>query len=342
MRELARVVRPGGRIAMLEFSVPDAASPARAWEAYVRVGPPLARPRVSPGWGEVGGFLGPSIRGFWERLPSERLVDAWREAGIDDVQGAPPQPRRRDRHLGHPWRLRPRARRSTPSRSGGWRDYVTLLHPPYTAWHLSYVAIGAALTRRRSPGRGSCRRSPRSSSPSGSARTRSTSSTGGRCRRGSRSGVLVALAAVSIAGAVAIGIVGAVTFDPWIGAFVAAGAFIVVAYNLESFGGRFHGDAWFALAWGAFPLLTAYFAAAESIGAAAIAGAVFAFALSLAQRVLSTQVRDVRRRVSRVEGTIERRDGTAEQLTPRADHGPGGASAPHALGRSRRARVARR
>jgi len=102
---------------------------------------------------------------------------------------------------------------------------------------------------------------------------------------------------------------------------VVGGAFIVVAYNLESFGGRFHDDAWFALAWGSFPLLTAYFATAESIGPAAIAGAVFAFALSLAQRVLSTQVRDMRRRVRRVHGTIERADET-ETLTPELIMGP--------------------
>jgi hypothetical protein len=134
--------------------------------------------------------------------------------------------------------------------------------------------------------------------------------------------VLIFLAVGSIGGAAAIGIVGAVAFDPWIAAFVAAGAFIVVAYNLESFGGRFHDDAWFALAWGSFPLLTAYFATAESISAAAIAGAVFAFALSLAQRVLSTQVRDMRRRVRHVQGTIERADGTSETLTSELIMGP--------------------
>jgi hypothetical protein len=103
--------------------------------------------------------------------------------------------------------------------------------------------------------------------------------------------------------------------DPWIGLFVAAGAFIVVAYNLESFGGIFHSDLWFALAWGAFPLLTGFFSSAGSLVAAAVIGSVFAFALSLAQRILSTRVRDVRRRVVRVSGTIERSDGTAEEIT---------------------------
>ena len=74
--------------------------------------------------------------------------------------------------------------------------------------------------------------------------------------------VLAGAAAVSIAAAVAIGIAGAIVVDLWLLAFVAAGAFIVCAYNLELFGGRLHSDAWFALDWGAFPLLTAYFACA--------------------------------------------------------------------------------
>jgi demethylmenaquinone methyltransferase / 2-methoxy-6-polyprenyl-1,4-benzoquinol methylase len=86
MRELARVVRPGGRIAMLEFFVPPRALPRTAWKAYVRVGLPLAGRAVSPGWAEVGGFLGPSIRGFWERWPPERLRGVWEGAGIRDVQ----------------------------------------------------------------------------------------------------------------------------------------------------------------------------------------------------------------------------------------------------------------
>ena len=197
---------------------------------------------------------------------------------------------------------------------GGWRDYVTLLHPPYTAWHLSYVAIGAALAPafawdRFLPalaafflavGIGAHALDELSGRPLG---TRIPA------------GVLVALAGVSIGGAVAIGIVGAVTVDPWIAAFVVAGGFIVVAYNLELLGGRFHGDAWFALAWGAFPLLTAYFAAAGGLDLVAAAGAVFAYLTSRAQRTLSTPVRGVRRRVARVDGRIERNDGTSEPIT---------------------------
>ena len=86
MQELARVVRPGGRIAMLDFFVP--AGLARpAWEAYVRVGLPVLGRAISPGWGEVGRFLGPSIRSFWARHPVEEIVEAWRDAGIDAIRG---------------------------------------------------------------------------------------------------------------------------------------------------------------------------------------------------------------------------------------------------------------
>jgi demethylmenaquinone methyltransferase / 2-methoxy-6-polyprenyl-1,4-benzoquinol methylase len=85
LHELARVVRPGGTVAMLEFGVPRGAW-RPLWELYVRVGLPAAGSVVSPGWREVGGFLGPSIRGFWRQWPEPRLLDAWREAGVADVR----------------------------------------------------------------------------------------------------------------------------------------------------------------------------------------------------------------------------------------------------------------
>jgi hypothetical protein len=198
---------------------------------------------------------------------------------------------------------------------GGWRDYVTLLHPPYTAWHLSFVVIGAALAPELEPSR---------LLPTLAAfflalgiGAHALDELNGRpLRTQIPDAVLVALAGASIVGAVAVGIAGAVLVDAWIGAFVAAGAFIVVAYNLELAGGRFHGDVWFALAWGAFPLVTGYFAATGRLDAVALAGALFAFGLSRAQRLLSTPVRDVRRRVTRVEGSLERRDGSSEPVTP--------------------------
>ena len=197
---------------------------------------------------------------------------------------------------------------------GGWRDYVTLLHPPYTAWHLSYVAIGAALAPELEPRRlvltlvafflavgiAAHALDELNGRPLGTEIPRQA---------------LVGLAAVSLAAAVAIGIYGALTVNAWIGVFVAVGAFAAVAYNVEALGGRFHGDVAFALSWGALPVVTAFFAAAETISAAALAAAAFAFLLSLAQRRLSTQVRDVRRRVVRVSGRVERRDGRSQPVT---------------------------
>ncbi len=85
LRELARVVRPGGTVAMLEFAVPSGAW-RPLWELYVRVGLPLAGRLLSPGWHEVGRFLGPSIRGFWRRLPEPELLELWRTAGVEDVR----------------------------------------------------------------------------------------------------------------------------------------------------------------------------------------------------------------------------------------------------------------
>ena len=86
MRELARVVRPGGRVAMLEFAVPQNPFARISWEAYVRVGLPLGGRAISPGWRAVGDFLGPSIREFWARWPLERVLGSWRAAGIEDVR----------------------------------------------------------------------------------------------------------------------------------------------------------------------------------------------------------------------------------------------------------------
>ncbi len=198
-------------------------------------------------------------------------------------------------------------------RPGGWREYVTLLHVPYTLWHLSYVALGASLAPELGWSRllwtllafalalgvGAHALDELNGRP---LQTRIPST------------VLVALAAVSTASAVAIGVGAALAWTPWILPFIAFGAFIVPAYNLELFGGRFHGDAWFALAWGAFPVLTAYVAVAERIRVEALLAAAFAALLSMAQRTLSTPVRMLRRRVVAVSGTIELDDGTREPL----------------------------
>ena len=85
LAELARVVRPGGTIASLEFCVPRGAW-RPLWELYVRVGLPAAGRLISRGWYDVGRFLGPSIRGFYERWPLERQLALWDEAGIEKVR----------------------------------------------------------------------------------------------------------------------------------------------------------------------------------------------------------------------------------------------------------------
>lgn len=179
--------------------------------------------------------------------------------------------------------------------SGGWRDYVTLLHLPYTAWHLSYVAIGCALAPEFA-GRRLLAALAAFFLALGIGAHVLDELNGRPLRTQISTGVLIALAAVSIGGAVAIGIAAALAWTPWLLLFVAAGAFLVVAYNLELFGGAFHSDLWFGLAWGAFPVLTAYFVTAEGLRATAILGAGFALVTSLAQRTLSTEVRGIRRR----------------------------------------------
>src|SRR5262245_51209949 len=126
--------------------------------------------------------------------------------------------------------------------------------------------------------------------------------------------VLWTIAVVGLAGAVVLGIHGTVEVSPWIWAFIAAGVFLVVAYNLELFGGLVHSDLWFALAWGAFPVLTAYFAQTASISVGAVLAAAACAVISAAQRAMSTPVRDLRRRVTDVDGSISRIDGTVEPI----------------------------
>jgi hypothetical protein len=196
---------------------------------------------------------------------------------------------------------------------GGWRDYVTLLHPPYTAWHLSYVVIGGCLAPTVAWGR------------LGAAVLAFAFAVGigahaldelrGRpLRTKIPSAILVLLAASTIGAACAIGVVGALSFRPWLVVLVPVGLFLVLAYNLELLGGQFHSDLWFGLAWGGFPVVCGYAAVAGAIGAAAVFAAAFAVLLSLAQRALSNHVRFVRRRVADVTGALELRDGTREPI----------------------------
>ena len=196
---------------------------------------------------------------------------------------------------------------------GGWRDYVTLLHPPYTAWHLSYVVIGGCLAPTIAWGRLGAAVAAFGMAVGIGAHALDELR-GRPLQTRIPDAVLVVLAAVSIAAACTIGIVGAITFRSWLVVLVPVGLFLVVVYNLELIGGRFHSDLWFGLAWGSFPLLCGYAAVAGEIGVAAVLAAAFAVLLSLAQRALSNRVRFVRRRVAVVRGELELSDGSRETL----------------------------
>jgi hypothetical protein len=198
-------------------------------------------------------------------------------------------------------------------RPGGWRDLVTLLHPPYTLWHLSYVALGAATAPKLHGDRlaatllafflavGVCAHAldELNGRPLGTLLP---------------DGVLVGLAVAALAGAVAIGIVGAATVSLGLVPFVVVGAFIVTAYNLELFGGRFHSDFWFAAAWGAFPALTAYWINALQLRPQGVLVAAGCFTLTVAQRHLSTPVRELRRHTLSISGRQHLTDGTTIEL----------------------------
>ena len=161
---------------------------------------------------------------------------------------------------------------TTPRGAGGWRDWWTLLHPPYTAWHLSYVVIGGVARPARVPEPAAVRRWRRSSSPSGWPRTPSTSCTAARCAPRIPAAALVAAAVAGLAGAVALGVYG-ITQAGWILVpFMVAGPVLVIAYNAELFGGILHTDLGFAAAWGAFPVLTGYAAQDGNLALAAVAG----------------------------------------------------------------------
>ena len=199
------------------------------------------------------------------------------------------------------------------SRGGGWRDYWTLLHPPYTVWHLSYVLLGAAISPAPDPrivagalvafglavGVGAHAFDELRGRPLG---TRIPSS------------VLVALGSGALLGAVALGLVAATMLGPLFLPFVAAGAAIVVLYGLEA--PLVHSDAGFAIGWGAFPVVAVgYATGAHPLAITLAAGG--AALLSLAQRRLSTRARSIRRRAVHVAGEIVYADGSREAITAR-------------------------
>ena len=198
-------------------------------------------------------------------------------------------------------------------RSGGWRDLVTLLHPPYTAWHLSYVALGAAVAPRLHADRLGAALGAFFLAVGVSAHALDELS-GRPLKTSLKRGALIALGSVGLIGALAIGLVGIVVVSPLLVPLVLAGGFLVPAYNLELAGGRFHTDAWFALAWGGFPAFTGYFVNALTIRPAGILVAAACSLLSLAQRRLSNPARVLRRRTAEVVGEQRLNDGTVLEL----------------------------
>jgi hypothetical protein len=215
-------------------------------------------------------------------------------------------------------RERPASTRERPAfyALGGGRvgDLVTLLHPPYTAWHLSYFALGAAVAPKLHVDRllwgiaafalavGVAAHAfdelhDRALGTSISDRT------------------LVGLGMVGLLGAIAIGIAGVLTVTVWLAPFVLVGGLLLLAYNLELFDGRFHSNLWFALGWGAFPALTGYYVNAEKITLSGLLIAAGCAAMSVAQRRLSSAARELRRRTLALSGTRTLSDGSTEQLS---------------------------
>ncbi len=295
LRELARVVKPGGTIAGLEFGVPsgdlaaalgavDAGRPADCRPSDRRR---LARGRSVPRAVDQG-----PLRGMAAATSSAGLAGC-RDRGR---AGETAQPRRRDRHVGTTDELKPAF---YALERGGWRDYVTLLHPPYTLWHLSYVAVGAALAPHFHLDRMLWALAAFFLAM-GVAAHALDELHGRPLKTQIPSAALVAIAVVEpgrsgrdrdrCRGRLGLGAAG-----------VRRGrGGVVPAYNLEL---ALHTDWGFALCWGAFPALTGYFVEAQTLRVEAVAAAGYAFALSLAQRALSTPVREARRERSTTEGT---------------------------------------
>lgn len=229
---------------------------------------------------------------------------------------------RRQRTAAEPSTLGPayyaRSRVLRNRRLGEW---WTLLHPPYTLWHLSYVVIGACLV------------GPVSASrlvaslvafflAVGVAAHALDELAGRPLGTTIPTWQLVAAAVLGLGGAVGLGIAGALVVGPAIGVFIVAGLVLALGYNLELFGGALHSDLVFALGWGAFPVLTSYVTQHDALSVAAAIVALFATALAAAQRALSTPARSLRRRTASVEGVVVDLEGRAEPISSSSLLGP--------------------
>ena len=197
--------------------------------------------------------------------------------------------------------------------SGGWRDYWSLLHPPYTLWHLSFVAIGACVVPVIRP---ACLGLALLAFflAVGIAAHALDELRGRPLQTRIPDAILIAAAALALIGAAAVGIYGASLVSWWGLVFIGVGGFLVPAYNLEWFGGTFHSDLWFALMWGGFPALAGAFAQLGRINVATLFVCAGCALISAAQRRLSTPVRRIRRRVTAVSGQIAEGD-VSEPIT---------------------------
>ena len=187
-------------------------------------------------------------------------------------------------------------------RSGGWRDYVTVLHLPYTIWNVSYVALGAALAPHFHTNRMLWTMAAFALALGVAAHVLDELN-GRPLRTKIPNAVLVLLAVTSLAGACAIGIWASFAWhERALIAFVVAGGLVVPAYNLEWFGGAVHNEWGLALSWAAFPVLTAYYAEAGTLRTETFLAAGFAAGMILVQRTLSTPVRHARRTLGTTAG----------------------------------------
>ena len=345
MRELARVVKAGGRVVALDFGVPPNPLLRALWRLYTSIGLPLIGRVISPQWASVGAFLRGSIERFNAAHPQHDVERQWCEAGLVDLRltrmsfgagvvicaekaagttetldsrrGPPGLGRlgRRPGGRGPQSRSEARGPSVVPTAfyalaPGSWRDYWTLLHPPYTLWHLSYVLLGAALAPM-----------PDSRIVAGSllafflavgVASHSFDELQGR-PLGTRipSAILFALGSLGLIGSVALGILAAAMLGPWFLVLVVIGGALVISYGLEI--PIVHSDIGFALAWGGFPVVASALANGAPLPAT-IAAAIGASLLSLAQRRLSTPVRRIRRKAAEVSGRVRYRDGTVEEV----------------------------
>lgn len=197
---------------------------------------------------------------------------------------------------------------------GRARDWWALLHPPYTAWHLATVVIGACLASQVSASRLAVTVLAFFLAV-GLAAHALDELRGRPLRTEFHTGTLVVLAVLGLSGATALGIVGALVVSGYLAVFIGVGLVLALAYNLELFGGALHSDAIFALAWGGFPMLTAGFAERGSLTWPIVIGSVAGSLLASAQRALSTPARHLRRRTSEVSGRIVGVDGSVEEVT---------------------------